>query len=132
MKLRIVTPERLVYESENVEAVYGKAVDGHLGILPKHVPLITPLEIGVLTYVEEGKHRPLAVMGGMLSTDGQTVTILSDAAELSSDIDTARAQQAKERAESRLREREANYDLARVEKSLARALVRLKVTGGSR
>lgn len=130
MKLKVVTPERLVYESDTVEAVYGKAVDGQLGILPKHVPLITPLEVGVLTYVEGGKHNPLAVMGGMLSTDGQTVTILSDAAELSKDIDAARAQQAKERAESRLREKEANWDLARAEKSLARALVRLRVTGG--
>ncbi len=127
MKLKIVTPERLVLEEE-VEAVYAKATDGEVGILQRHLPMVTPLDVGVLRYVKNGDKKPATVMGGLLSTDGQSVTILSDAAELSSEIDKTRAQQAKERAEARLRERKDELDFARAEKALARAMARLKAT----
>ena len=130
MKLKIVTPERTIYESDNVEAVYGQAADGSLGILQGHIPLITPLEVGVLKYVEGGKEHPLAVMGGMLTTDGNEVTILTDSAELGSEIDVVRAQHAKERAEARLRESSENMDTARAEQALARATLRLKLGSG--
>lgn len=128
MKLRIVTPERLVVE-EDVEGFYGKTVNGMIGILPKHEPLVAPLDIGLMHYVKNGQKHPLAVMGGMLSTDGQNVTVLSDAAELSSEIDVVRAQHAKERAEARLREISDEVDIARARQSLSRALARLSLSG---
>src|SRR5688572_13728318 len=111
MKLKIVTPERLVVEEE-VEAVYGKTIDGMIGILPKHVPLVTPLEVGVMSFVKNGQKKPLAVMGGLLSTDGDNVIVLSDAAELSNEIDAVRAQHAKERAEAELHKLSDRYDVA--------------------
>jgi F-type H+-transporting ATPase subunit epsilon len=128
MKLKIVTPERIVVE-DDVEAVYCKTTDGMVGILPHHVPLVTPLDIGVMSYVKDGKKLPLAVMGGLLNTDGKSVTVLSDAAELSSEIDTVRAQQAKVRAEAELHKHNDRVDTAVAQQSLARALVRLSLVG---
>lgn len=127
MRLKIVTPERIVLEEE-VEAVYAKAVDGEIGILPKHIPMITPLEIGSLSYIKSGQKEPAVIMGGLLSTDGFNVTVLSEASELKGDVDKVRAEQAKERAESRLREKAENLDTERAQRSLARALARLKIS----
>lgn len=129
MLLKIVTPERIVVQEE-VEAFYGKSADGMIGILPKHIPLVTPLEVGVMSYVKNGQKYPLAVMGGLLRTDGASVTVLSDAAELSSEIDAVRAKQAKERAEAELRKLTDKRDVAVAQQSLTRALTRLKLTSG--
>lgn len=131
MKLKIVTPERIVVEEE-VEAVYGKTIDGMIGILPKHVPVVTPLEIGVMSYVKNGQKLPLAVMGGLLSTDGNSVTVLSDAAELGTEIDAVRAQHAKERAEAELHKLQDHHDIALAQQALSRALVRLALVSNKR
>jgi F-type H+-transporting ATPase subunit epsilon len=125
MRLKIITPERVLVD-QDVEAVYGMAVDGSIGILPKHIPMVTPLAVGLLSYVQGGQKQPLAVMGGMLYTDGQTVTVLSDAAELGSEINVARAQQAKERAEAELRQKHDNLQEGDVSQALSRAVTRLK------
>jgi F-type H+-transporting ATPase subunit epsilon len=130
MKLTIVTPERQVL-TEEVEAVYAAAVDGEFGVLPKHIPMVTPLKIGVLNYVKNGTKHPVAVMGGMFRTDGKEVIVLSDAAEKGTEIDRVRAEQAKERAERRLQQKNENVDHARAEKAFARALARLKIAGAS-
>ena len=130
MKLTIVTPERTVVDEE-VDAVYGNAVDGMIGILPKHVPPVTPLKIGVMSYAKNGQKFPLAVMGGILGTDGQKVTVLSDAAELGTEIDSVRAQHARERAEAQLRQLEDKTDIAVGQQSLARAMTRLKLVSSS-
>ncbi len=126
MLLKIVTPERIVVEEE-VEAIYCKTTDGEIGILQNHIPLVTPLEIGVLSYVKEGKKHPLAVMGGLLNTDGKRITVLSDVAELGNEIDTARAQEAKARAEAKLKAKKDRSEVTTAQKALARALVRLKL-----
>lgn len=131
MKLHIVTPERTVVE-EDVDAVYAKTSDGSVGILPKHVPLVAPLEIGVMTYVKAGQRQPLAVMGGMLKTDGKSVTVLSDAAELSSEIDAVRAQHAKDRAEAQLHQVKDHFDVALAQQALARAMVRLTLASNKK
>jgi F-type H+-transporting ATPase subunit epsilon len=125
MRLKIVTPARVVLDEE-VEALYAYSVDGEFGVLPKHIPMVTPLSIGVLRFVSKGDARNAAVMGGLFYTDGDSATVLSDNAELASEIDSVRAQHAKERAESRLRERDANVDVKRAEMALARALTRMK------
>ncbi|WP_373531830.1 ATP synthase F1 subunit epsilon [Vampirovibrio sp.] len=126
MLLKIVTPERVVVEAE-VDAFYGKTLDGMIGIKPRHIPLVTPLDIGVMSYSINGQKYPLAVMGGMLSTDGKSVTVLSDAAELTGEIDAIRAKQAKERAEAELRKLDDKHTNAVAQKALTRALTRLKL-----
>lgn len=126
MKLKIVTPERLVLE-EDVDAVFVQTVNGELGILPQHIPLVTPLAIGLLRYEHQSQKHPVAVMGGILQTDGKQVMVLSQAAELSSDIDAARATEAQKRAESRLKQLQADVDMERAQASLSRAQVRQKV-----
>lgn len=128
MKLKIVTPDRLVLEEE-VDAFYGKTVDGMFGVLPHHVPLVAPLEVGVMSYVKNGQKHPLAVMGGLLRTDGKTVTVLSDAAEIGASIDTVRAQKAKERAEAELPKLVDKIEVATTRLALSRAQVRLKAAG---
>lgn len=125
MQLKIVTPERVVVQEESVEAVYGTSVDGQIGILPKHVPLVTPLEVGLVHFVKNGQKFPLAVMGGLLRTDGASVVIMSDAAELGEQIDRVRAQHAKERAEARLQEKNSDVDIKRAQRALARSNTRL-------
>lgn len=127
MKLKIVTPDRIVVEDE-IDALYGRATDGMIGILPHHVPIVTPLEAGVMSYVKVGKKYPLAVMGGLLSTDGNTVTVLSDAAELSTEIDVVRAQHAKERAEAELHRLSDRHDIVVAQQALSRALIRLQAS----
>lgn len=129
MKLKIVTPERVVVEEDAVEAVYSTTVDGQIGILPKHVPLVTPLDIGVLYYIKAGQKQPLAVMGGLLQTDGDSVVVMSDVAEKSTDIDSARAKSAQQRAEALLHEKNDKVDIQRAQRALARASVRLTLAG---
>lgn len=130
MKLKIVTPERLVFEGE-VDAVYAQATDGQVGILPKHVPLVTPLSMGVLRYVSGGVKKPAAVMGGILSTDGKAVTVLTDTAELGEEIDRVRAEESRKRAEALVARHSADVDVARAQRALERARVRLSVLNTS-
>lgn len=125
MRLQVITPERVVVD-EDVDAVYGTAVDGSLGILPRHIPMVTPLVPGSMSYVQAGRKEPLAVMGGMLYTNGSQVTVLSDAAEKSAEIDVVRAQHAKERAEAALRNKADTLNVLQAEQALARATARLK------
>lgn len=125
MKLKIVTPERVVFEDE-VDAVYARSVEGEFGVLPKHIPLVTPLEVGLVQFTQAGSKRFAAVMGGLFETNGDVATILSDTAELSDEIDRVRAEESKARAEARLREKNADVDLNRAKLSLSRALTRLK------
>jgi F-type H+-transporting ATPase subunit epsilon len=131
MLLKIVTPERVVVETE-VEAFVGKTVDGMIGIQSRHIPLVTPLTVGIMSYTQNGQKYPLAVMGGMLSTDGKQVTVLTDAAELSLEIDSVRANRAKERAEAALKQSTDRREIAQAQESLARALTRLKLVNGKR
>lgn len=128
MLLKIVTPERIVVDDE-VDAFYGQTEDGMIGILPKHIPLISTLKIGAMSYTKGGTKHPISVMGGLLETDGKQVTVLTDAAELTSEIDVLRAQHAKERAEAELKNKRDQRDTAEAQLALARAMVRLKIAG---
>jgi F-type H+-transporting ATPase subunit epsilon len=128
MKLKIITPQRIVLETDDIEAVYVKTIDGEVGILPKHVPLVAPLDITLLRYVKAGNKEVAAVMGGILRTNGEEISILSDSAELAAEIDVVRAQNAKERAESRIRQQQTDVQIDRAKASLTRSLTRLKAT----
>ncbi|WP_042354353.1 F0F1 ATP synthase subunit epsilon [Bacillus rubiinfantis] len=127
IKVSVVTPDGPVYESD-VEMVSTKAKTGELGILPGHVPMVAPLEIGSVRIKKDGKTEYVAVSGGFLEIRPDQVTVLAQAAERSEDIDVERAMRAKERAEQRLQEQKtAHVDFKRAELALRRAINRLSI-----
>jgi F-type H+-transporting ATPase subunit epsilon len=128
--LEIVTPERKVY-AEEVNMVSVKGVEGELGILPNHIPLVTPLKIASITVKKQGsKDEIIAVNGGFMEVRKDKVVILAESAELPEQIDVDRAKAAKGRAEKRLAEtKQDNVDFKRAEAALQRALNRINVSG---
>ncbi|MBI0578110.1 MULTISPECIES: F0F1 ATP synthase subunit epsilon [Bacillaceae] len=129
IKVNVVTPDGPVYESD-VEMVSTKAKSGELGILPGHIPLVAPLEIGAVRLkLGGGKQEQIAVSGGFLEVRPDQVTILAQAAENAADIDVDRALRAKERAEQRLQQAQQEHiDFKRAELALQRAINRLAVS----
>jgi F-type H+-transporting ATPase subunit epsilon len=126
IKVSVVTPDGPVYEAD-VEMVSTKAKSGELGILPGHIPLVAPLEIGAVRLKKGGKTEYVAVSGGFLEVRPDKVTVLAQAAERAENIDVARAKAAKERAEQRLRAKQENIDFKRAELALRRAVNRLEI-----
>ncbi|CAG9606669.1 F0F1 ATP synthase subunit epsilon [Pseudoneobacillus rhizosphaerae] len=127
INVSVVTPDGPVYESD-VEMVSTKALSGELGILPGHIPMVAPLQVGVVRLKNGSQQDLVAVSGGFLEVRPDKVTILAQSAEKSSDIDAERALRAKERAEQRLREAQAaNVDFKRAELALQRAINRLSI-----
>lgn len=124
-RLEIVTPQKKVF-SEEVKFLVAPGTDGELGILPEHAPLITSLNIGVLRIQQEGKNIKVVVTGGFMEVRNSKVTVLANSAERSEDIDVARAEAAKQRAEQRLAAKSPEIDVLRAELALKRALTRLK------
>jgi F-type H+-transporting ATPase subunit epsilon len=127
IKLDIVTAERVVY-SGDVDEVIAPGVEGQLGILPRHAPLMTMLQAGELVARKGGQDEILAISGGFLEVRPDRVIVLADAAERAEEIDMARAEAARKRAEDRLRDRKAiGLDQATAEAALRRAIARLSV-----
>ena len=126
IKLDIVTAESAVY-SEDVDMIVAPGVEGQLGILPLHAPLMTMIEPGELRIKKGGEEISLAISGGFLEVRPDRVIILADAAERVEEIDIARAEEAKSRAQERLSHPVSEVDLARAEVALRRSLARLKV-----
>jgi F-type H+-transporting ATPase subunit epsilon len=126
LKVNIVTPDGPVYESE-VEMVSTKAQSGELGILPGHIPMVAPLQIGAVRLKNGNDTELVAVSGGFLEVRPEQVTILAQSAERSEAIDVERAQQAKNRAESRLNASKEEIDFRRAELALRRAMNRINV-----
>jgi len=122
-----VTPERVIY-SDEVNVVIAPGVEGQLGILPHHAPLITMLQAGELRVRKGEEETCIAVFGGFLEVRPDRVMVLADAAERTEEIDAARAEEAKRRAEQALANRKVSQaDKARAEAALRRSLVELKV-----
>ncbi|MDP2731320.1 MAG: F0F1 ATP synthase subunit epsilon [Dehalococcoidales bacterium] len=126
VRLDIVTAERLVY-SEEVDIIVAPGVMGQLGILPHHTPLMTTLEPGEMRIRKGGEEFSLAISGGFLEVRPDRVIVLADAAERDEEIDLARAEEAKRRAQETLRQRIPAADTAQAEAALRRSLARLKV-----
>ena len=126
LKFEIVTAERVVYADE-VNVVIAPGIDGQLAILPDHAPLLTMLQPGDLTVRKEGDETAIFVSGGFLEVMGNRVTVLADTAERAHEIDISRAEEAKRRAEERIRVHPEDLDLARAEVALKRAMMRIKV-----
>ncbi|MCK9906602.1 F0F1 ATP synthase subunit epsilon, partial [Frankia sp. Cpl3] len=109
--------------------VIARGVNGDLGILPNHMPLVTPLKVAPVRIKTDGdKELKMAVSGGFMEVRGDKVTILAETAELPEDIDVERAKAAKTRAEQRLNDKHPDFDLDRAERALQRAMARLDVT----
>lgn len=126
IRLDIVTAEQLVF-SEDVDVVIAPGIEGEMAILPRHAPLMTMLQPGELRVRQEGEEFSMAVTGGFLEVRPDRVTVLADAAERAEDIDAARAEEAKRRAEEWLAGRPGETDTARAEAALRRSLIRLRV-----
>ena len=126
MQLDIVTAERLV-SSEEVDLVVAPGIDGELGILPHHAPLLTALASGELRVVKDGEESFIAVSGGFMEVIGNKVTILADTAERADEIDAERAEEALARAQEQVDTRSADMDLERAMASIRKSQARLKV-----
>ncbi len=126
MQLDIITAEKVAYSGE-VEALLAPGIEGELGILPHHPPLMTMLQPGELMVRKDGQETFLAVTGGFLEVMENRVSILADAAERSEDIDEERAQAAVKSAQERIAMRSADLDLEQAMAQLRRATVRLTV-----
>jgi F-type H+-transporting ATPase subunit epsilon len=132
IRLDIVTAEQSVY-SDDVDIVIAPGVEGQLGILPNHTPLMTMLQPGELIARKGSEEFSLAVSGGFLEVRPDRVIVLADSAERAEEIDIARAEEAKKRAEQRLAERYTpEVDAARAEAALRRSLIRLKIAAKRR
>ena len=127
LQLEVVTPDRLVL-SESVDIVMAIGSLGEFGILPNHVPFLSPLMAGELRYRKDNQLDYLVVTGGFVEVSQNKVTVLAEAAERAREIDLDRAKRAKERAEKRLALAKSEaVDYIRAETALRRALLRLKV-----
>jgi F-type H+-transporting ATPase subunit epsilon len=123
-QLEIVTPTKLLVKDSAEEAQIPGA-SGYLGILPGHAPLITELAVGLITYKSNGATHTLSVAWGFAEVLPDKVTILAEAAERPQDIDVERAQKAKGRAEQLLKSNNPDIDYTRAEDALQRAETRL-------
>lgn len=126
--VEIVTPERATY-SEPADFVVVPGVEGYLGILPMHAPIVAGVDIGIIKVIAGGKELKFAVGGGFMEVNQDKVVILADSAEKSDEIDVARAKAARERAEQRLANRTHDTDVLRAEIALRRAISRIKAAG---
>lgn len=127
VRVEVVTAERVVF-ADDVDVLVAPGVQGQLGILPHHTPLMTTLEPGELLMRKSGQEFILAISGGFLEVRPDRIIVLADAAERAEEIDIARAEAAKKLAEERLQGRRApSVDEAQIEAALRRALIRLKV-----
>jgi len=125
-KLEIVTAERMVF-SDDVTALIAWGVEGQLGILPHHAPLMTMLQPGDLMIRKDREEEYLVISGGFLEVRPDKVIILADACERADEIDVARAEEAKKRAQETMKAAPLTVDAASAEAALRRSLARLKV-----
>lgn len=128
IQLIVVTPERQLLR-ESVVEVTVPGLDGQLGILPGHAPLMTELGIGELSYRTSTSSQPivLAVISGFAEVLGDRVTVLAETAERAEEIDLARAEEAKARAEKRLAAGDTNIDWDRANIALQRSIIRIQI-----
>jgi F-type H+-transporting ATPase subunit epsilon len=127
LHLEIVTPEKLAYE-DDVDMVLVPGIDGEMGILPHHTPLVSLLGVGELKIRKGGSEESFAIAGGFLQVRPDKVVVMAETADLAAEIDLEKAQQARAEAERAL---EAGYvegaDLSAARAELQRALIRIRV-----
>ena len=127
LQLEIVTPERQVY-SDTVDSVQVPGSEGELGVLPHHAPLVSTLGVGELRFRKDGNEESFAIVGGFLQVRPDRVVVMAETADLASDIDLEKAQEARREAERAL---ESGFhegaDLSAARAQLQQALLRIRV-----
>jgi F-type H+-transporting ATPase subunit epsilon len=127
LQLEIVTPERQVY-SDTVDSVQVPGSEGELGVLPHHAPVVSTLGVGELRFRKDGTEESFAIVGGFLQVRPDRVVVLAETADLASDIDLEKAQEARREAERAL---ESGFhegaDLSAARAQLQQALLRIRV-----
>jgi F-type H+-transporting ATPase subunit epsilon len=126
LQVELVTAEGRVLSTE-ADFVRAPGLDGELGVLPRHIPLMTPLKPGEVLVRNDGDEEYLFVAGGFLEVLPDRVVILADAAERAEDIDEARAEEARRRAQQIMEQKPADVDVAEAAAALERALFRLRI-----
>ena len=126
--LEIVTPERLAY-SDTVDSVNLPGIEGELGVLPHHAPLVSMLGVGELRIRKGGAEESFAIVGGFLQVRPDRVVVMAETADLASDIDLEKAQEARREAERALETAGPTdaVDLAAARAQLQQALLRIRV-----
>jgi F-type H+-transporting ATPase subunit epsilon len=127
LALKIITPERIVFDEAAIDSVTLPGSEGELTILPRHAALMTALRPGPLTFRQGNTETDVALSGGFMEVRDNQVIVLADTAERSDEIDAARAEEARRRASNLLTTREGEVDVAAVIASLERATARLRV-----
>ena len=131
LQLQIVSADRLLV-NEPVDEVQIPGTEGYLGILPGHTPLLATLQVGELWYRKGTEKHYLSIAFGFVEVQPDRVTILAQIAEPAHEIDLARAEAAKKRAEERLSRATADIDFERARIAMLKALVRLQVASRAR
>jgi F-type H+-transporting ATPase subunit epsilon len=126
LRLEIVTPEATAY-SEDVDFVTLPGTEGELGVYPRHVPVLTAIKPGELRVLKDGRETLLAVGEGFVEIKGDAVSVLTDMALESEQIDTAAAEAAIERAKAAMKEDHTTDEAAAIEATMAKALAQLRV-----
>jgi F-type H+-transporting ATPase subunit epsilon len=126
IQLEIVSPERRAYADE-VDMVIVPGIDGELGILPHHTPLLSALGTGELRIKKAGTEQLMLISGGFVEVRPDRVVVMADLAERSDEIDEAKAVEARKRAEAELEETRDPVDIARVRAALQTALMRERI-----
>ncbi len=131
LKLHIVSADRALVD-ETVDEVQIPGANGYLGVLPGHTPLLTTLQVGQLWYRQGAERHYLAIAFGFAEIQPDRVTILAQIAERADEIDVARAESARKRAEERLSKPTVDLDFERARIALLKALIRLQVASRAR
>lgn len=126
-KLQIITPERKFYEGE-ASMVELTTTEGDIGVYRNHIPMTAIVAPGILKIHEEGGVKEAALMSGFIEILPEKIVIMAEVAEWPGEIDASRAEEAKVRAERRLKEQSGEIDIIRAETALRKALIRLSLT----
>lgn len=133
LNVEIVTPNGLSYKNDTAKLVVVRTVEGDLGILPNHAPIIVPLaidEVRIKADLHATDEDVVAINGGIMEVRDNLLTIIADSAERAEEIDVSRAERARERAEEEIEVAREDHDvdqLRRAEVALNRAINRINV-----
>lgn len=125
-KLRIITPDRVFYEG-NAKMVEFNTTEGEIGVLPGHIPMTVVIKPGILTITEEEETKTAALHAGFVEILQDSVTVLAEIVEWPTEIDSERAEAARQRAEERIKNHTPETDIARAETALLRAMARISI-----
>ena len=128
MHAEVISPNGAIYQDDGVDMVVARAEDGEFAVMKRHLPLAAALSMCVVRIKKADQEERIAVFGGFLETKNSKVNVIAPLAELAENIDVARAQAAKKRAEERLASRAEDIDVDRARLALMRALIRLSAT----